>query len=151
MKKFFSALSSFRLFTLLKSGPVSRQFSAQSTSFFRRAVFALLFATALVSFSSAVVADGDKNTEPSILNINTADAETIATLLEGIGAVRAQAIVGYRLKHGDFLHIDELQDVPGIGEKTFERIKSKLSVTSSSSPGTDSEAATAQLVGSVSD
>jgi len=100
-----------------------------------------------MAFSASAIAEetGDTFVEPAILNINTADAETIASLLDGIGAVRAQAIVDYRLEYGDFLHIDELQDVPGIGEVTFERIKSKLSVTSRTVIEKQEEAETAQL------
>jgi len=61
-----------------------------------------------------------------IVNINSASAMLIADSLSGIGLVKAQAIVDYRTEHGEFLHIDELLDVPGIGEGIFARIKHLL-------------------------
>ncbi|MBX2825035.1 MAG: helix-hairpin-helix domain-containing protein [Gammaproteobacteria bacterium] len=66
----------------------------------------------------------------TLVNINTADAPTIAAALSGIGLVKAQAIVDYRKVNGDFLHLDELQDVPGIGELTLTRIRHLLTLQS---------------------
>lgn len=54
------------------------------------------------------------------VNINTADAETLAKELEGIGAAKAQAIVEFRAKHGPFNTAEELMLVSGVGEKVFE-------------------------------
>lgn len=48
--------------------------------------------------------------------------------LSGIGPVLARRIVDYRSANGPFVDIADLQKVPGIGTKTFERIKSKLSL-----------------------
>ncbi|MEY3379347.1 MAG: helix-hairpin-helix domain-containing protein [Candidatus Nanopelagicaceae bacterium] len=48
--------------------------------------------------------------------------------LSGIGPVLAKRIVDYRSANGPFVDIAELQKVPGIGMKTFERIKSRLSL-----------------------
>jgi competence protein ComEA len=49
------------------------------------------------------------------VNINTADAETLARELKGVGLKRAQAIIEYRQKHGPFKTVDELALVKGIG------------------------------------
>jgi len=49
------------------------------------------------------------------VNINTADAATLAKELNGVGLKRAQAIVEYRQKHGPFKSADELALVKGIG------------------------------------
>ena len=49
------------------------------------------------------------------VNINTADAPTLAKELSGVGLKRAQAIVEYRQKHGAFKSADELALVKGIG------------------------------------
>ena len=49
------------------------------------------------------------------VNLNTADAETIARELTGIGEARAQAIVDYRSEYGAFESTDELLNVAGIG------------------------------------
>jgi competence protein ComEA len=49
------------------------------------------------------------------VNINTADAATMARELNGVGLKRAQAIVEYRQKNGPFKSVDELALVKGIG------------------------------------
>jgi competence protein ComEA len=55
------------------------------------------------------------------VNINTADAETIAKSLDGIGLNKAKAIVAYRDEHGPFKSTDDLTQVKGIGQATLER------------------------------
>ncbi len=54
------------------------------------------------------------------VNVNTADAATIAQVLQGIGDSKAEAIVQYREEHGDFVDIYELANVKGVGERTVE-------------------------------
>ena len=54
------------------------------------------------------------------VNVNTADAETIAAELQGVGLTKAQAIVEYRETHGPFESPDDLSLVRGIGERTVE-------------------------------
>jgi len=56
----------------------------------------------------------------SPVNINTADATTLAEHLSGIGITKAEAIVAYREKHGPFQHAEDLLQVRGIGKKTLE-------------------------------
>ncbi|NNF67787.1 MAG: helix-hairpin-helix domain-containing protein [Gammaproteobacteria bacterium] len=51
------------------------------------------------------------------VNVNTANADTLASELNGIGYSRAQAIVAWRSKHGPFENVEDLQNVKGIGEK----------------------------------
>lgn len=62
------------------------------------------------------------------IDINSADAETLATTIKGIGAKKAEAIVAYRVQHGPFKSIDELAQVKGIGEKTVEMNRGNLTV-----------------------
>jgi competence protein ComEA len=54
------------------------------------------------------------------VDLNAADAETLARELDGIGTARAEAIVDYRQQHGAFLSADELLNVTGIGEYILE-------------------------------
>jgi competence protein ComEA len=56
-----------------------------------------------------------------IVNINTADAETLCHL-PGIGPELAGRIIARREEHGPFSSPDELMEVSGIGEKTFKAL-----------------------------
>lgn len=55
------------------------------------------------------------------VNVNTADAETLARVLKGIGLNKAQAIVAHREAYGPFSSLDDLIQVKGIGAATVER------------------------------
>jgi len=70
------------------------------------------------------------------VDINTADAATIAKELQGIGLSRAQAIVAYREKNGAFRNADELRKIKGIGAKVLERNRAniKLDVKAEGAP-----------------
>ena len=61
------------------------------------------------------------------VNINTATADELASL-NGIGKVKAEAIVAYRTANGKFKAIEDLKKVTGIGDKTIEKLKGELSV-----------------------
>ncbi|WP_017939256.1 ComEA family DNA-binding protein [Zestomonas thermotolerans] len=62
------------------------------------------------------------------VNLNTADADTLQRELNGIGAVKARAIVEYREANGPFASVDELLEVKGIGPATLEKNREKLTV-----------------------
>ncbi len=62
------------------------------------------------------------------VNINTADAETIAAQLNGVGLSKARAIVEYRSKHGPFKSADDLSLVKGIGERTVDKNRADIQV-----------------------
>ncbi len=57
----------------------------------------------------------------ALVNLNTATLEQLDAL-PGVGPVLAQAIIDYRTKHGKFGRIEELQEVDGIGAKTYAQI-----------------------------
>lgn len=65
------------------------------------------------------------------VNVNSADASTIAAALNGIGDAKAQAIVAYREEHGPFKHMDELVNVKGIGLKTIDKNRSDILLSDS--------------------
>ncbi len=69
----------------------------------------------------------DVITVAQTINLNSASAEDFMRLPK-IGKVTAQRIIDYRSKHGRFSSIDELLNVKGIGEKTFERIKGEVTI-----------------------
>ena len=60
------------------------------------------------------------------VNINSADAATIAGELKGIGPAKAAAIVEYRQKHGQFRSVDELAQVKGVNQKLIDRNRNDL-------------------------
>jgi len=62
------------------------------------------------------------------VNVNTADAATIASRLNGIGMAKAEAIVAYREAHGPFKSIDQLAEVKGVGLKTVEKNRAVLTL-----------------------
>lgn len=62
-----------------------------------------------------------------LVNINTADSAALQQL-SGIGPVTADKIINYRDKNGKFNSIEEIKNVSGIGEKTFEKFKDKITV-----------------------
>lgn len=68
--------------------------------------------------------------DSAVININTADAEDL-TRLNGIGEVKARAIVEYREKNGLFKSIEEIKNVKGIGEATYLKIKDFITVEES--------------------
>lgn len=61
------------------------------------------------------------------LNINAATAEELE-FLSGIGESRAADIIAYREANGDFSRIEDIMQISGIGEKTFEKIKEQITV-----------------------
>jgi competence protein ComEA len=66
---------------------------------------------------SAKAAD-DEGTQVSI---NTATAEALAQAMNGVGLKKAQAIVSYREEYGPFKTLDDLKQVPGMGNSLVER------------------------------
>ena len=62
------------------------------------------------------------------VNINTADAATLDRVLVNIGASKAQAIVVHRKQHGAFKSADELATVKGIGLKTVEKNRDRITL-----------------------
>lgn len=62
------------------------------------------------------------------VDINNADAASLAEAINGVGTVKARAIVEYRDQHGPFASVDDLLKVRGIGEKTLEKNRHNLSV-----------------------
>jgi competence protein ComEA len=75
-----------------------------------------------------------------IVDLNTADAATLARELKGIGESRAKAIVEHRTRNGPFRTVDELVLVKGIGPRVVEQNRASLRVsrTGPAAPGASS-------------
>ena len=60
------------------------------------------------------------------VNVNKADAATLAKSLDGVGHSKAEAIVAWREEHGPFKSVDDLGQVKGIGPATLERNRNAI-------------------------
>ncbi len=60
------------------------------------------------------------------VNVNSASAQEIATMLKGIGEKKAQDIVDYRNEHGPFKTTADLTNVKGIGEATIRKNEGRI-------------------------
>lgn len=62
------------------------------------------------------------------INLNTATAEELKTL-PGIGPTMAGRIIEYRNTYGGFYDVEEIKEVRGIGEKTYQKLKDLIVVS----------------------
>lgn len=86
---------------------------------------------ALGSAGMALADSSSQNVEPvlpivEVVNINEADAETIATALHRIGIKRAQDIVAWREANGKFTSVEQLLEIKGIGKATLEANRDRI-------------------------
>lgn len=72
-------------------------------------------------------AEGAAVNDNGLININTADGETLEKL-RGIGGALAERIVSYREANGSFGTVEEIMNVPGINESKFSDIKDDICV-----------------------
>lgn len=79
---------------------------------------------------SKIVRSKEKDVSSGKINLNTAEFSDFLRL-PGIGKVKARAILDYREKNGGFKSVEEIMKVPGIGKKTFERIRDMIFVEGS--------------------
>ncbi|MEM7465465.1 MAG: helix-hairpin-helix domain-containing protein [Pseudomonadota bacterium] len=80
------------------------------------------FLLSLLIFNAGLAAAGDE------ININSANAEMIAAAMNGIGIKRAEEIVAFREKNGDFKSVDDLVLVKGIGAATLDKNRDRIGV-----------------------
>jgi competence protein ComEA len=69
----------------------------------------------------------------AVVNINTATQAQLESL-PGLGAKAAERILEYRQKNGQFKRVEDLMNVKGIGEKSFLKLKPRLTVTEKAAP-----------------
>lgn len=70
---------------------------------------------------------GGSSEDDGKVNINTADVQELMTI-PGIGPSKAAAIIQYREEHGAFASLEAIMEVSGIGQKTFEKLESFITV-----------------------
>lgn len=71
--------------------------------------------------------DVSSSTDNQPVNLNTAQLSDL-TNVPGIGPAKAQAILSYREEQGQFQSVEQLKDVKGIGDKTYENLRSYFTV-----------------------
>ena len=76
-----------------------------------------------IAGSAFAIPEGDPQ-----VNINSANAETIAEVLDGIGLIKAKAIVRYREEVGEFRDVYELAHVKGVGERTVKLNEARITL-----------------------
>lgn len=67
------------------------------------------------------------NLSSKLININTADEKELDSL-PGVGPAKAEDIISYREENGGFQSIEDIKNVKGIGESSFEKLKDKITV-----------------------
>ena len=71
---------------------------------------------------------GESTTTRQLVDINSADAVTLAEVMDGVGLVKAREIVAYRDQHGKFRSLEQLLEVKGIGMATLEKNRGRITV-----------------------
>ena len=84
-----------------------------------------LLKAALISLAIAMASSSVAAQETNQINVNTADAVTLAQL-PGIGEVKARAIIVDRKNNGSYQTADDLARVEGIGEGTIEDLRDQI-------------------------
>lgn len=65
--------------------------------------------------------------ESELININTANSDRLQQL-PGVGQTRAESIIAYREEHGPFKNREDIKNVSGIGDASYEKLKDKITV-----------------------
>ena len=100
----------------------------------KRALYTLVVCLSIVSFtpvlSTQVLAAEDVAvaSQAQSVNINSADAQTLAQRLVGVGLSRAREIVRYREAYGPFYSLEDLLEVRGIGRSTLEKNRERITL-----------------------
>ncbi|MDD4565768.1 MAG: helix-hairpin-helix domain-containing protein [Eubacteriales bacterium] len=77
--------------------------------------------------SALILPSTIKSGRQELININTASTEMLQQL-SGIGPATADKIISYRNENGKFNRIEDIKNVSGIGEKTYDRFKDKITI-----------------------
>ena len=101
--------------------------SIRLTGFARAMALAMLLGVVALT-QPATVQAGEAAATVNAVNINAADAQTLAASLKGVGEARAMEIVRYRETYGPFSSVDELAEVKGIGQATLDRNRAVITL-----------------------
>jgi competence protein ComEA len=100
----------------------------------RRVIFGLILAVCVLlvyrGYGARFAIQPTIHSTPGLLNLNRADRVELLQV-PGIGPVLADAIVAHRSQNGPYRDLEELDSVPGIGEKTREKLRPWLTLGNS--------------------
>ena len=68
---------------------------------------------------------GQINIKSNLININTADLQLLDEI-QGVGPVTAENIILFRETNGKFKTVEDIKNVDGIGDKTYEKLKTQI-------------------------
>ena len=97
-------------------------------------LFTIISATLSLSANANGLGSGLQNKigyntkQASRLNLNSADAKSIADAVKGIGRQRAKKIIAYRTENGPFKSVNELSKIKGISQETINKIRDNVTV-----------------------
>lgn len=106
-------------------------------SFLKKSLPLIFFISLFSGFSTSTLSAPENIIEPvnssqiavePTVNINRDNAAALATALKGIGLKKAEAIVEWRSRNGDFTDVDQLLEIKGIGEKILLTNKEKIAL-----------------------
>ncbi len=86
-----------------------------------------IFREQLSEISKQVASESDSLENQNLINLNSASEQELDTL-PNIGPARAEDIINYRDTRGGFKTIEEIKDIKGIGDKSFEDLKDLITV-----------------------
>ena len=88
----------------------------------------LLGITPVVLSLSLQAAEMAEASQTQAVNINSADAKTLAQNLDGVGKSRAEEIVRYRKAYGPFYSVDDLLEVRGVGKSIVDNNRDRITL-----------------------
>ena len=89
---------------------------------------ALLVGALALGLSPVYGAEPEGAAVATTVNINKADAQTLAAVLVGVGVSRAEDIIRYREQYGPFTTVEQLAEVKGIGNSTLEKNRAAITL-----------------------
>ncbi|MCM3224427.1 competence protein ComEA [Terribacillus saccharophilus] len=109
------------------AGGLTENAEGRSINLAQRVADEQVIYVAAIGEADVPVQTAGSSTSSEKININQADSEEL-TELNGIGEAKAQAIITFREENGPFTSIEQLTEVPGIGEKSLENLKDQISL-----------------------
>ncbi|AIF66857.1 hypothetical protein GZ22_09545 [Terribacillus saccharophilus] len=109
------------------AGGLTENAEGRSINLAQRVADEQVIYVAAIGEADVPVQTAGSSTSSEKININQADSEEL-TELNGIGEAKAQAIITFREENGPFTSIEQLTEVPGIGEKSLENMKDQISL-----------------------